>query len=101
MLNKNILITGGAGFIGSHICEQLLISGIKHIRVIDNLSTGYKNNIQPFLDKYDNIEFIEGDISNIDTCRTICKDIDIICHQAALGSVPRSIGDPLSSLVVT
>jgi UDP-N-acetylglucosamine 4-epimerase len=97
MLNKNILITGGAGFIGSHICEQLLINGVKHIRVIDNLSTGYKNNIQPFLDKYDDIEFIEGDISNIDTCRTICKDIDIICHQAALGSVPRSIGDPLSS----
>lgn len=96
-MNKNILITGGAGFIGSHICQYLLNNNVKFIRVLDNLSTGNKNNIQPFLDKFDNIEFMWGDISNIETCRKACKDIDIICHQAALGSVPRSVSDPLSS----
>ena len=96
-MNKNILITGGAGFIGSHICQYLLNNNVKFIRVLDNLSTGNKNNIQPFLDKFDNLEFMWGDISNIDTCRKACKDIDIICHQAALGSVPRSVSDPLSS----
>jgi UDP-N-acetylglucosamine 4-epimerase len=97
MINKNILITGGAGFIGSHICEQLLKNGVKSIRIVDNLSTGNKHNIQYLLDTYDNIEFIWGDIGNLETCRNVCKDIDIICHQAALGSVPRSVNDPLSS----
>lgn len=97
MENKSILVTGGAGFIGSHIVEYLLKNNAKFVRVLDNLSTGNKNNIQQFLDKYSNIEFIYGDISNLDICRKVMKDIDIVCHQAALGSVPRSVDDPLMS----
>ena len=95
--NLSILVTGGAGFIGSNIIEFLSKHNIKFIRIIDNLSTGNKNNIKQFLDKHNNIEFIYGDISKLEICRKVVKDIDIICHQAALGSVPRSIGDPLSS----
>ena len=95
--NKNILVTGGAGFVGSNIVEYLLKNNVKCVRILDNLSTGNKNNIQPFLDKYDNIEFLWGDITNLETCRKAVNNIDIICHQAALGSVPRSMNDPLSS----
>lgn len=94
---KKILVTGGAGFIGSNIVEQLLNNGVKYVRILDNLSTGNKNNIAPFLEKYTNIEFMYGDISNLEDCRKAVKDIDIITHQAALGSVPRSVNDPLSS----
>ena len=93
----SILITGGAGFIGSHIAEFLLNNGVKFIRIIDNLSTGSLVNIKHLLQSYDNIEFIWGDITNLETCRNVCKNIDIVCHQAALGSVPRSINDPLNS----
>jgi len=101
--SKSILVTGGAGFIGSNIVEQLIKKGTKYIRIVDNLSTGYKKNIENLLDINeknlitDNIEFVYGDITNLETCRKIVKDIDIVCHQAALGSVPRSIDDPLSS----
>lgn len=100
--NKNledlsILVTGGAGFIGSNVVETLLANGVKKIRVIDNLITGKKENIQSLLDQYDNLEFINGDISDLDVCRSATIDIDVICHQAALGSVSRSINDPLSS----
>jgi UDP-N-acetylglucosamine 4-epimerase len=97
MESKSILVTGGAGFIGSNIVEHLLNSNVKFVRVLDNLSTGHKKNIQVFLDKFKNIEYMYGDISNLETCRNAVKDIDIICHQAALGSVPRSVEDPLSS----
>lgn len=97
MENKRILVTGGAGFIGSNITEFLLENNIKFVRILDNLSTGHKSNIQFLLEKYSNLEFIYGDISNLETCRNAVKDIDIICHQAALGSVPRSVLDPLSS----
>ena len=99
MNTKSILITGGSGFIGSNIVEYLLNNGIKYIRVLDNLSTGKKSNIEFLLKKYSNFEFIYGDISNLETCRNAVKEIDIICHQAALGSVPRSVNDPLSSHV--
>lgn len=97
MENKRFLITGGCGFIGSNIVEYLLENKANFVRVIDNLSTGNKRNIEHFLDKYNNFEFMYGDITNIDVCRKAVSGIDIICHQAALGSVPRSILDPLSS----
>jgi UDP-N-acetylglucosamine 4-epimerase len=97
MENKAVLVTGGAGFIGSNIVEYLLKNNVKFVRILDNLSTGNKNNIQPFLDKYSNIEFMYGDISNLDVCKKAVKNIDVICHQAALGSVPRSVDDPLMS----
>ncbi len=94
---KKILITGGSGFIGSNIVEYLITNkNISLIRILDNLSTGKMENIKPFL-KTKNVEFMYGDISNLETCRKAVKDIDIICNQAALGSVPRSIKDPLSS----
>ncbi len=95
VINMKILITGGAGFIGSHIADSLLEEGHRVV-VIDNLSTGNLENIKHlFLNP--KFKFVNGDITNIDTCRTVCEDIDKICHQAALGSVPRSINDPLSS----
>lgn len=94
-MNYNILITGGCGFIGSHICRYLLQNGCKFVRVVDNLSTGKLSNIQDLLDKYDNIEFIWGDIENIELCRKVCTNIDIISHQAAIGSVPKSIEEPM------
>ena len=96
-IDKNILITGGAGFIGSNITEFLLNNNVKFIRIFDNLSTGKKDNIQFLLDKFPNLEFNYGSITNLEDCRKAMKDIDIVCHQAALGSVPRSVNDPLSS----
>jgi UDP-N-acetylglucosamine/UDP-N-acetylgalactosamine 4-epimerase len=95
--NLNILVTGGAGFIGSNIVEFLLRNNVKKVRVIDNLSTGNKNNLKPFLKKYDNLEFMYGDISRLEDCRKAVKGMDVITNQAALGSVPRSINDPLFS----
>jgi len=92
-----VLVTGGAGFIGSNIVETLLKQGVKHIRILDNLVSGKMENIQFLLDKFENVEFMYGDISNLDTCRKAVKDIDVITNQAALGSVPRSVVDPLSS----
>lgn len=97
MDTKSILVTGGAGFIGSNIIEYLLSTGVKFVRVFDNLSTGKKSNIEPLLAKYPNLEFMYGDIANLENCRNAVKGIDIICHQAALGSVPRSVLDPISS----
>lgn len=92
-----VLVTGGAGFIGSNIVETLLKRGVKHIRILDNLISGKMENIQFLLDQFENVEFMYGDISNLDTCRKAVKDIDVITNQAALGSVPRSVVDPLSS----
>jgi UDP-N-acetylglucosamine 4-epimerase len=90
-----ILVTGGAGFIGSNIVGYLLTQNHK-VRVIDNLQTGNKNNIKEYLNN-PNFEFVYGDITNLETLRKVLLGIDVICHQAALGSVPRSIEDPLSS----
>lgn len=83
------LVTGGAGFIGSHIVDYLLINGAK-VRVLDNLLTGRRENIQSYFSN-PQFEFIEGDITDLDTCRKACEGIDYISHQAALGSVPRSL----------
>jgi UDP-N-acetylglucosamine 4-epimerase len=92
----NFLITGGAGFIGSNLAQYLLKYKAGKIRVLDNLSNGYYENIEPFL-KYENFEFINGDIRDFQTCKSVLKDIDYVSHQAALGSVPRSIKDPITS----
>ena len=90
----NFLITGGAGFIGSHIAAYLLQHGAAKVRVLDNMSNGFKSNLD-ILHQYPGFEFIEGDIRNMDTCMRACDDIDYISHQAALGSVPRSIKEPV------
>ena len=92
-----VLVTGGAGFIGSNLVENLLSHpGIEKVRVLDNLATGSENNIREF---YSNgsFEFIQGDIRDYATCLRACDGIDLISHQAALGSVPRSIKDPLTT----
>jgi len=90
-----LLITGGCGFIGSNIAEYFLENELfDSIVIIDNLSTGFLKNIKNLLDKYSNLQFIEGNIQDIEICRNITKNIDAICHQAATGSVPRSINDP-------
>jgi UDP-N-acetylglucosamine 4-epimerase len=92
-----ILITGGAGFIGSNLTKALLAdSRVTLVRVLDNLATGNKANLTDFID-HPKFEFMEGDIRDFATCQQACKGIDKITHQAALGSVPRSINDPLTS----
>ncbi len=93
--NKNILVTGGAGFIGSNLCQTLLEIGAK-VTCLDNFATGHKHNIEPFLSN-DNFTLIEGDIRDLDTCHKACANQDFVLHQAALGSVPRSIADPITS----
>jgi UDP-N-acetylglucosamine/UDP-N-acetylgalactosamine 4-epimerase len=86
---KQFLITGGAGFIGSHIVTYLLENGAK-VRVLDNLLTGRKSNIEAHFTN-PNFEFIEGDITDLETCKKACQGVEMISHQAALGSVPRSL----------
>ena len=93
---NSFLITGGAGFIGSNLVELLLGLGAKKVRVMDNLSNGYYTNIQGFME-LPNFEFMEGDIRDLETCRKAVAGMDYISHQAALGSVPRSVEDPVSS----
>ena len=91
--DKNFLVTGGAGFIGSHITEYLLKNGAKKVRVLDNMANGFESNLAVFK-TYPSFEFIEGDIRNFATCQLACNGIDYVTHQAALGSVPRSIKEP-------
>ncbi|MEO6542119.1 MAG: SDR family oxidoreductase [Ferruginibacter sp.] len=91
---SSFLITGGAGFIGSHIAEYLLKNGAKKVRVLDNFANGFQTNLD-ILQKYPAFEFIEGDIRNIETCQQACAGMDYVSHQAALGSVPRSIKEPV------
>lgn len=93
--NKNILVTGGAGFIGSNLCETLLQIGAK-VTCLDNFATGHQHNITPFLED-SNFTLIEGDIRDLNTCLKACKGQDYVLHQAALGSVPRSINDPITT----
>jgi len=89
------LVTGGAGFIGSHIVEYLLTFGAKKVVVLDNLLTGFYKNIKDFEQK-PAFQFIEGDIRDLEICRRACEGVDYVLHQAALGSIPRSIEDPLT-----
>ena len=90
---STFLVTGGAGFIGCNITEALLKKGCK-VRVLDNLSTGHIENINPFMDD-PNFTFIEGDIRDLETCMKATDSVDYVCHEAAWGSVPRSIEMPL------
>lgn len=92
----NFLVTGGAGFIGSNIVTYLLKFGAGKVRVLDNLSTGFRENIREF-ENLPNFEFMEGDIRNLETCEMAMQNMDFVLHQAALGSVPRSINDPITS----
>jgi len=90
-----VLVTGGAGFIGSHLCETLLTKDYSVV-CLDNFSTGHRRNIEPFFSN-PFFELIEGDIRNPDTCRQAVNGVDYVLHEAALGSVPRSINDPITS----
>lgn len=90
------LITGGAGFIGSNLVAYLLENKAKKVRVLDNLATGFMKNLAPFQNN-PSFEFMEGDIRDVETCKRAMEGIDYVSHQAALGSVPRSINDPLTS----
>jgi len=92
---NTILITGGAGFIGSNLCEYFLGLGHKVI-CLDNFSTGHRHNLKDFIDN-SNFRLIEGDIRNIDDCILAVEGVDYVLHEAALGSVPRSINDPITT----
>jgi UDP-N-acetylglucosamine 4-epimerase len=94
--NLNFLVTGGAGFIGSNIVEYLLKWGAGKVRVLDNFSTGFAENISAFK-AHPSFELIEGNICHIEDCRLAVKDMHYVIHQAALGSVPRSVKDPVST----
>ena len=94
-ITKSILITGAAGFIGSNLCEYFLEKGYK-ITGLDNFSTGFKYNLDSFID-HSNFHFIEGDICSKNTLLRATKGIDYVLHQAALGSVPRSLKNPLKT----
>jgi UDP-N-acetylglucosamine 4-epimerase len=91
---SKFLITGGAGFIGSNLVEYLLKHNAKLIRVLDNLSNGYLQNVEEYLN-LPNFEFVEGDIRDLETCKRAVEGVDYVSHQAALGSVPRSIENPI------
>lgn len=95
-----ILVTGGAGFIGSNLVAALLQDErVEYVRVMDNLATGFLKNIEEYIG-HPKFEFFEGDIRNIDTCLKATQGIHLISHQAALGSVPRSIKDPITTNAV-
>lgn len=94
--NQNtILITGGAGFIGSNLCEHFLNLGYKVI-CLDNFSTGHRHNLKDFVNN-PHFKLIEGDIRNLEDCNLAVQSVDYVLHQAALGSVPRSINDPITT----
>lgn len=93
--NKRILVTGGAGFIGSNLCEDLLQYN-NEVICLDNFATGHHKNIQPFLSNKA-FKLIEGDIRDINKCLKATENVDVVLHEAALGSVPRSINDPVTT----
>lgn len=88
------LVTGGAGFIGSNLCEAILGMGGR-VRCLDDLSTGKMANIQPFIDNSPRFEFVKGDVKDLETCMKACEGVTYVMHEAAWGSVPRSLEQPL------
>src|SRR5437868_3097159 len=100
MKGKRVIVTGGAGFIGSNLTERLLSDQrVSFVRVIDNLSNGYKENIEEFIG-HPKFDFAEADICDFDSMLELTRGFDVISHQAALGSVPRSIKDPIKTTAV-
>jgi nucleoside-diphosphate-sugar epimerase len=95
-MKNAVLVTGGAGFIGSHIVDALLDQGM-YVKVLDNFSTGSRDNLAH---RSGEVEIIEGDLRDIDACYRACKGVEVVYHQAALPSVPRSIADPITSNAV-
>lgn len=93
--NKKVLVTGGAGFIGSNLIETLLEKGAA-VTCLDNFATGHRHNLEAFVTN-PGFTLLEGDIRDLEVCRVACAQQDIVLHQAALGSVPRSINDPVTS----
>lgn len=93
--NKTVLVTGGAGFIGTNSCEALLANN-NRVVCFDNFATGSRKNIEPFLTN-PNFKLIEGDIRNLADCKKAVEGVDLVLHLAALGSVPRSINDPITT----
>lgn len=94
--DRNFLITGGAGFIGSHIADYLLNNGASQVTVLDNLSTGSQSNILHLKENH-RFQFVNGDINDLSVLEELCSRVDFVVHQAALGSVPRSIREPLAT----
>src|SRR5690606_31815875 len=93
--SSKILVTGGAGFIGSNLCEKLLELGVEVV-CLDNFATGKKENLSAFIND-PGFRLIEGDIRIPGDCHNACEGVDYILHQAALGSVPRSLKDPVTT----
>lgn len=94
--NLNFLVTGGAGFIGSNLVEYLLYHKAGKVVVLDNYATGFASNLEPFK-KHSNLEIIDGDICSLEDCIKACQGMDYVLHQAALGSVPRSVENPIAT----
>lgn len=99
MQGKSVLVSGGGGFIGSHLVDSLLENGAERVVAIDNFATGQRRNLTSAL-RDPRFELIEADIRNLDSCRKAAEGIDLIYHEAALGSVPRSIADPVTTTEV-
>ena len=96
-MQTKVLVTGGAGFIGSNLCEALLQRG-DQVVCLDNFATGHMENLIPLIENYpDRFKLIVGDIRNIEDCRQAVDGVDYVLHEAALGSVPRSIKDPATT----
>lgn len=96
-MSIKVLVTGGAGFIGSNLCEHLLKSGY-NVRCLDNFSTGHMHNLIPLINEYpESFELHVGDIRNLEDCRKAVEGAEYVMHEAALGSVPRSINDPITT----